>query len=588
MARGLRPTRRTGLGPRERRHDLQRPVDVEAVHGDGGHAGGRSGWLDLDEPITTLSPWLHRPQRLRGAPGAEDHAADAPEPHRRLHARGSAWEQQRARPGRLRRPRSQHLPDRGCAFRSAPGTRTRISASTSPASCSSASRASRSRRSCATPCSSRSAWSAAPLTGGDPVKREPRPRARRALSRPACRRGDDGGRRPLRERRRPGAVPPLPAERRLDRRPRRARFEVARGDADGAAVARRRAAGYALGVVRHRWDTWPDLLEHGGGGYGFLSDLWWVPEVGIGVAVLTNSDDHQLQNELATSILADLLREPGTYRDRLPALPWRAPVEDPNVSFAPPAGLASLVADAAMPARGDGGDPLGRLLRALPNARVGRASNWKARRPASSSTRASPTSRAKTGTTCSPAIASPRSSPACSWPTTARRWTSGDPFRPGGTSGSFASRTAPLHGSGRSSGRPRSSRSPGSAARWPWTVRRSPASRTATSRWRGVAAAVAGATGAGRGRSRGTGRVAARAGRRRLPRLAELPPAERLALHLPLAVAVLGASHGRACRGGLDRTLVAARGQAAVRRRSRSRRLRSVRYSPGGTSSGGA
>ena len=112
-------------------------------------------------------------------------------------------------------------------------------------------------------------------------------------------------------------------------------------------------AGYALGVVRHRWSTWPDLLEHGGGGYGFLSDLWWVPEVGIGIAVLTNSQDHQLQNELATSILADLLREPGVYRDRLLALPWRAPVEDPNVSFAPPAGLASLVADAAMPARGD-------------------------------------------------------------------------------------------------------------------------------------------------------------------------------------------------------------------------------------------
>ena len=51
-------------------------------------------------------------------------------------------------------------------------------------------------------------------------------------------------------------------------------------------------AGYALGVVRHRWNRWdqrPDLFEHGGGGFGFLSDLWWLPQLGIGVAVLTNS-----------------------------------------------------------------------------------------------------------------------------------------------------------------------------------------------------------------------------------------------------------------------------------------------------------
>jgi CubicO group peptidase (beta-lactamase class C family) len=112
-------------------------------------------------------------------------------------------------------------------------------------------------------------------------------------------------------------------------------------------------AGYALGVVRHRWNTWPDLLEHGGGGNGFLADMWWAPEVGIGIAVLTNSPDHQLQNKLSTSILTDLLREPGAYRDRALAFSGRAGVEDANVDFAPPVGLASLVAHAASPARGD-------------------------------------------------------------------------------------------------------------------------------------------------------------------------------------------------------------------------------------------
>jgi CubicO group peptidase (beta-lactamase class C family) len=115
-------------------------------------------------------------------------------------------------------------------------------------------------------------------------------------------------------------------------------------------------AGYALGVVRHRWNRWdqrPDLFEHGGGGFGFLSDLWWLPQLGIGVAVLTNSQDHQLQNVLALSILADVLSTPGVYRDRLLALPWRPPADDPNLSFEPPAGMATLVAKAAMVATGD-------------------------------------------------------------------------------------------------------------------------------------------------------------------------------------------------------------------------------------------
>jgi CubicO group peptidase (beta-lactamase class C family) len=115
-------------------------------------------------------------------------------------------------------------------------------------------------------------------------------------------------------------------------------------------------AGYALGVVRHRWNRWeqrPDLFEHGGGGFGFLSDLWWLPQVGIGVAILTNSQDHDLQNVLALSILTDLVGAPGVYRDRLLALPSRSPADDPDLSYAPPAGMARLAAAAAMAPTGD-------------------------------------------------------------------------------------------------------------------------------------------------------------------------------------------------------------------------------------------
>jgi CubicO group peptidase (beta-lactamase class C family) len=115
-------------------------------------------------------------------------------------------------------------------------------------------------------------------------------------------------------------------------------------------------AGYALGVVRHVWNRWdqrPTLFDHGGGGFGFLSDLWWLPDLQIGIAILTNSQDHQLQGDLALSILGDLVSEPGVYRDRLLALPSRPPVDDPNTSFRPPPEMASLVANAAMIPTGD-------------------------------------------------------------------------------------------------------------------------------------------------------------------------------------------------------------------------------------------
>ena len=65
-------------------------------------------------------------------------------------------------------------------------------------------------------------------------------------------------------------------------------------------------AGYALGVARTHWRAgqYLDLFSHGGGGYGFLSDLWWLPQLQLGIAVLTNSSDHDLQGALALGILA--------------------------------------------------------------------------------------------------------------------------------------------------------------------------------------------------------------------------------------------------------------------------------------------
>lgn len=113
------------------------------------------------------------------------------------------------------------------------------------------------------------------------------------------------------------------------------------------------AAGYALGVARTRWRAGQclDLFSHGGGGYGFLSDVWWLPQLQLGIAVLTNSSTHDLQGTLAEGILTDLVTEPGSpYHDRLVRLPTQTDVIEPDGRFVEPSGLNGLIADAAMPA----------------------------------------------------------------------------------------------------------------------------------------------------------------------------------------------------------------------------------------------
>jgi len=68
-------------------------------------------------------------------------------------------------------------------------------------------------------------------------------------------------------------------------------------------------AGYALGVAtdlqRHTL-----RCNHGGGGFGFLSDMIWYPELGLGIAVLTNSSNHRLQWRYANQVLDRLLELP--------------------------------------------------------------------------------------------------------------------------------------------------------------------------------------------------------------------------------------------------------------------------------------
>ncbi|MGH3464363.1 MAG: serine hydrolase domain-containing protein [Kribbellaceae bacterium] len=113
-------------------------------------------------------------------------------------------------------------------------------------------------------------------------------------------------------------------------------------------------AGYALGVARTRFRPgghYLDLFSHGGGGYGFLSDLFWLPQLQLGIALLTNSDTHDLQVALAGGILRDLVTEPDSeYHDRMPGLPTQTDAVDPDSRYVLPAHLADRIAALAMPA----------------------------------------------------------------------------------------------------------------------------------------------------------------------------------------------------------------------------------------------
>lgn len=67
--------------------------------------------------------------------------------------------------------------------------------------------------------------------------------------------------------------------------------------------------GYALGIVK-KWDDKYNVFyyTHGGGGFGFLSNIVWYPDYGVGLVILTNSDDNSIQNQLTNQIMGLLLK----------------------------------------------------------------------------------------------------------------------------------------------------------------------------------------------------------------------------------------------------------------------------------------
>jgi CubicO group peptidase (beta-lactamase class C family) len=79
--------------------------------------------------------------------------------------------------------------------------------------------------------------------------------------------------------------------------------------------------GYGLGIaVGEKHGTY--YLNHGGGGFGFLTVMTWYPEYGIGCVALTNSVTHDSQHiKIADAILARLIEEEVVTKDTSGAIP---------------------------------------------------------------------------------------------------------------------------------------------------------------------------------------------------------------------------------------------------------------------------
>jgi CubicO group peptidase (beta-lactamase class C family) len=67
--------------------------------------------------------------------------------------------------------------------------------------------------------------------------------------------------------------------------------------------------GYGLGLGFSRAHDATNTLEiqHGGGGFGFLSDVAWFPQLNFGVVWLSNTGDHNLQSWLTGQIVNDYI-----------------------------------------------------------------------------------------------------------------------------------------------------------------------------------------------------------------------------------------------------------------------------------------
>ena len=93
------------------------------------------------------------------------------------------------------------------------------------------------------------------------------------------------------------------------------------------------ANNYGLGLYINKGRFGAQKLRHNGGGFGYYSQMVWYPDLKIGVAWLSNSqeNEHDLINWLSNSILEDVINAaPEVFETRASAHPFKSPVVPNN------------------------------------------------------------------------------------------------------------------------------------------------------------------------------------------------------------------------------------------------------------------
>ncbi len=140
------------------------------------------------------------------------------------------------------------------------------------------------------------------------------------------------------------------------------RFQINRGALDGARLLSEGLAeamiippnlpsqmeGYALGIaVTRQHDA--RRLQHGGGGFGFNSNMIWYPELKLGAAVLTNAEHDNLYWQLNEEILDKIIAlDPGLYARRAQSSPEIRALDTAALPLSN-GGLQKLIAEHALP-----------------------------------------------------------------------------------------------------------------------------------------------------------------------------------------------------------------------------------------------
>lgn len=102
--------------------------------------------------------------------------------------------------------------------------------------------------------------------------------------------------------------------------------------------------GYGMGLTFYRSQDATNTLEieHGGGGFGFLSDMAWFPQLKFGLVWLSNTSDHNLQSWLTGQIVNDYI---DATRATMASRAYRSESFDQK-TFGPQA--PSILSDAAL------------------------------------------------------------------------------------------------------------------------------------------------------------------------------------------------------------------------------------------------